>query len=107
MKNPIDGVHLVKYLIFSRGDSRSYGLEELENIEIVGLMDIIELMPDSSIQVNDGLEVKGKILPLVDLRKKPDCEEGIYDERSCIILMECQHSEERCFMGLVVESICE
>jgi len=95
------------YLVYSLGEESGFGVKTLDDREIIGIMDILQPFPPTAIQFNGGIELKGKILPLLDLRHNSDHDEPPYDERACIILVEIRDSGERCFLGVVVESISE
>jgi chemotaxis signal transduction protein len=87
----------------SLGEARRYGIEKLHQDEIVGILDVFRFASDDPLYLQSGIEVNGKILPLLDLRSA----EGAlsYDERACIILLASTHGEPAGIVGLVVQTI--
>lgn len=76
----------VKYLTFELGDEE-YGLEITRVQEIIGLMDItpIPLTPD---YVRGVVNLRGKIIPVIDLRRRFGMPKTADHSRKCIIVVE-------------------
>ncbi|HBG27267.1 MAG: chemotaxis protein CheW [Planctomycetes bacterium GWF2_41_51] len=94
-----------KYLTFALGNEQ-YGLEILKVREIVGYIDIINLpkMPD---YVKGIINLRGKIIPIVDLRTKFNMETAEVTEKTCIIIVEICQSERRFSTGIIVDHVQE
>jgi purine-binding chemotaxis protein CheW len=96
-----------KYLVHSLGPECGYGLAALALHAVIGMLDIVQPFSRSRFLVEGGIELRGKVLPLVDLRNRDGDESRAYDERACILLVEDLDCEGPCLLGIVVESICE
>jgi purine-binding chemotaxis protein CheW len=96
-----------KYLVHSLGPQCGYGLATLSLHAVIGMLDIVQPFSRSRLLVEGGIEFRGKVLPLVDIRNRDGDESRAYDERACIILVEDLDCAGPCLFGIVVESICE
>lgn len=94
-----------KYLTFQLGNEE-YGLSLLRVREIIALMDFtsVPLAPD---YVRGVMNLRGKVIPVVDLRRKLDMPPTEDHERKCIIVVDVQHDEEVAQMGVLVDSVSE
>ena len=90
-----------KYLTFALGHEE-YGLEILEVREIIGLMEItaVPQVPD---YVKGVINLRGKIIPVIDLRLKFGMERINYTNETCIIVLNVNST----LMGIVVDRVCE
>jgi purine-binding chemotaxis protein CheW len=94
-----------KYLTFSLA-GEEYGLGILKVKEIIGLMPITPV-PKTPSFVKGVINLRGKVIPVADLRLKFDMEEMTYTERTCIIVVEIREGLGNILMGLVVDSVSE
>ena len=95
---------LNKYLTFSLGDE-TYGMPILRVKEIIGLSEITK-MPSMPMAVRGVINLRGTIIPIIDLRVKFGMSERAYDNRTCIIVVEpAERDAPRC--GLVVDTVSE
>jgi purine-binding chemotaxis protein CheW len=94
-----------KYLTFSLGNEE-YGLGILKVKEIIGLMPITTV-PRTPAFVKGVINLRGKVIPVVDLRLKFEMEEIAYTERTCIIVVEIAAQGGAIPMGIVVDSVSE
>jgi len=94
-----------KYLTFSLAEEE-YGLEILKVREIIGMMDIT-VVPQMPHFVKGVINLRGKVIPVIDLRLRFDLESKPYDERTCIIVAEVSDHEKNIQMGLVVDTVSE
>ena len=90
-----------KYLTFVLA-GEEYGLEILRVREIIGLMDITSV-PRTPPFVKGVINLRGKVIPVVDLRLKFDLEEGTRTEETCIIVVDVGAVE----MGIIVDKVSE
>lgn len=90
-----------KYLSFALG-TEIYGLVILDVREIIGMMDItaVPQMPD---YVKGVINLRGKVIPVIDLRLKFGLDKVEYTEETCIIVLHVADS----LMGIVVDRVCE
>ncbi len=93
-----------KYLTFTLGHE-SYGIGVLKIREIIRHTHITEVpqMPD---YVKGVLNLRGKIIPILDLRTKFALAEALVTERTCIIVVQiAMPSGTQSSMGLVVDAV--
>ena len=90
-----------KYLFFRIG-KESYGIGIRYVIEIIELQ-TISLVPDLPDYVKGFINLRGKVIPIVDLRLRFDMEERAYDNRTCIIITEVDHVLVGCLVDTVEE----
>jgi purine-binding chemotaxis protein CheW len=94
-----------KYLTFSLA-GEEYGIGILKVKEIIGLMPITPV-PKTPSFVKGVINLRGKVIPVADLRLKFDMEEMAYTERTCIIVVEIKEGLGNVLMGIVVDSVSE
>ncbi len=96
---------LGKYLTFRTGEEE-YGIEILKVIEIIGLMPITEV-PRTPGFVRGVINLRGRIIPIVDLRLKFGLPEIEYTDRTCIIIVQITRGDQQVNTGLVVDHVSE
>ncbi|MFH0810874.1 MAG: chemotaxis protein CheW [Pseudomonadota bacterium] len=94
-----------KYLGFVLA-GEEYGIEILKVREIIGMMDITPL-PQSPHYVKGVINLRGKVIPVVDLRLKFGLEASEYHDRTCIIVVEVSGASGPVLMGIVVDTVSE
>ncbi len=94
-----------KYLTFSLG-AEEYGIGILKVKEIIGMMPITTV-PRAPGFMKGVINLRGKVIPVVDLRLKFEMEEIPYNERTCIIVMEIEGPAGPFSIGAVVDSVSE
>ncbi len=94
-----------KYLTFSLA-GEEYGIGILKIKEIIGMMPITTV-PRTPPFVKGVINLRGKVIPVVDLRLKFGMEEMGYTERTCIIVAEIAGQGGSVFIGIVVDSVSE
>ena len=94
-----------KHLVFLLGGS-CYGIPILEVSEINGIMDItaVPKMPD---YIKGVINLRGKIIPVMDLRLKFGMSEKEYDKQTCIIIVNISVGKINKQMGIVVDTVSE
>lgn len=90
-----------KYLIFSIG-KESYGIDIKYVIEIIGLEPITQV-PELPDYVKGVINLRGKIIPVMDVRLKFKKEDKEYDDRTCIIVVEIGSIS----IGLIIDRVLE
>lgn len=96
-----------KLLSFGLGEEE-YGLDILAVREIIGLIDITPL-PRTPEYVKGVINLRGKIIPVIELRKRFGIASVEYTEETCIIVVDVPgagDSESR-LMGVVVDTVRE
>jgi purine-binding chemotaxis protein CheW len=94
-----------KYMTFQL-DREEYGLEILKVREIIGLLEITRV-PRTREFVRGVINLRGKVIPVVDLRLKfgmPRCEAT---DQTVIIVVQCQVGGRPLTMGLLVDQVLE
>lgn len=94
-----------KYLTFTLADEE-YGIGILKVKEIIGMMPITPV-PQTPEFVKGVINLRGKVIPVVDLRLKFGMEQIGYSERTCIIVVEIEGEVSSVMMGTVVDSVSE
>lgn len=94
-----------KYMIFKLADEE-YGLEILKVRELIGLMPIT-LIPGTKPFIRGVINLRGRVIPVVDLRLKfglPRCEAS---EASVIIVVQYGFQSRDLTMGILVDEVVE
>ena len=94
-----------KYLTFTMAEEE-YGIGILKIKEIIGMMSITSI-PQSPDFVKGVINLRGQIIPVVDLRLRFGMEKADYTERTCIIVVEIIGQSGATSIGLVVDSVSE
>lgn len=94
-----------KYLTFELGQE-TYGIGILKIKEIIGMMAITPV-PRTPDFVKGVINLRGKVIPIIDLRLKFGMEEIEYADRTCIIVVEIESMESTVLIGVVVDSVSE
>jgi purine-binding chemotaxis protein CheW len=94
-----------KYLTFSLA-GEEYGVGILKVKEIIGMM-AITMVPQVPAYVKGVINLRGKVIPVVDLRLKFGLEETAYTDRTCIIVVEIRKDAGIILMGIVVDAVSE
>ena len=94
-----------KYLTFALG-SEEYGLEIINVREINGYMEITSV-PQTPMYVKGVINLRGQVIPVVDLRLKFGMEEAEVTDQTCIIVVEIAQSDRTFQTGIVVDHVSE
>jgi purine-binding chemotaxis protein CheW len=94
-----------KFLTFVLSN-QEYGIDILRVVEIVGMMETTPI-PRTPGFVKGVINLRGKIIPVIDLRLKFDLEAAEYDEKTCIIVTEINGKESTFPMGIIVDTVSE
>ncbi|MBU0676239.1 MAG: chemotaxis protein CheW [Proteobacteria bacterium] len=92
-----------KYLTFSLADE-DYGIEILKVREIIGVMEITSV-PHTPIFVKGVINLRGRVIPIIDLRLKFEMESREYDDRTCIVVVDVHNGS--LLVGMVVDAVSE
>jgi len=102
---PARTVRAGKYLTFSLADEE-YGVNILKIKEIIGMMPITTV-PQTPHFVKGVINLRGKVIPVVDLRLKFGMEPMAYGKRTCIVVVEIEGVSSTVLIGGVVDSVSE
>jgi purine-binding chemotaxis protein CheW len=89
-----------KYLTFLL-DREDYGVAILKVREIIGLMDITKV-PQTPDFVEGVINLRGKVIPVIDLRTKFGLARTEYNDQTCIIVVDVG-----AMMGIIVDTVNE
>lgn len=94
-----------KYLTFElKGEI--YGLQILKVQEIIGMMNVTRV-PKTQDFIRGVINLRGKVIPVVDLRLKFGLESKEDTERTCIIVMQFKNVATVMTMGIIVDEVRE
>ncbi len=94
-----------KYLTFKLADE-DYGISLLKVREIIGMMPITSV-PRTPEFIKGVINLRGKVIPVTDLRLRFDMPEIDYTDRTCIIVVEVEGESATVQMGIVVDAVTE
>jgi purine-binding chemotaxis protein CheW len=90
-----------KYLTFVL-NREEYGIEIKHVIEIIGIQNITSV-PDMPSYIKGVINLRGKVIPVMDVRMRFSISEQAYNERTCIIVITVNEQ----LVGLIVDEVSE
>ena len=95
--------HSQKYLTFLLGD-KTFAVSILQVKEIMeyGTVTHIPRMPDF---IYGAINLRGKVVPVVDLMQRLENNGCEISKRSCIVIVELKYSEEAINIGIIVDAV--
>lgn len=90
-----------QYLIFSVEDE-AYGIDINYVIEIIG-MEMITEVPDLEEYIKGVINLRGKVIPVMDVRLKLHKPPKEYNDRTCIIVVQIHNI----YVGLIIDEVLE
>jgi purine-binding chemotaxis protein CheW len=94
-----------KYLTFQLGNEE-FGVRVLKVREIMGLQEITTV-PQTPGHVKGVINLRGKVVPVIDLRLKFGLPAAEYTQRTCIIVTQVHGETGAILMGVVVDGVSE
>ena len=94
-----------KYLTFTLGDE-VYGLEILKVQEIIGMMSVTRV-PRTPDFIRGVINLRGKVIPVVDLRIKFGLDAKDDTEKTVIIVVQVIRDSQPVTMGTIVDEVSE
>jgi purine-binding chemotaxis protein CheW len=94
-----------KYLTFTLA-GEEYGIGILKVKEIIGIITITPI-PQTPPYVKGVINLRGKVIPVIDLRLKFGLPLMEYTERTCIIVIEISKETGHILIGILVDSVSE
>ena len=94
-----------KYLTFKLSNE-TYGIEILKVQEIIGLMNITSI-PRTPDFVRGVINLRGKVIPVIELRKKFNMETVEDTDHTCIIVVQVMGTGTPITMGILVDEVSE
>lgn len=90
-----------KFLTFTIG-KESYGIEIRYVTEIIGIQPVAEI-PELPNYIMGIINLRGKIIPVMDVRLRFKKDFKVYNDRTCIIVVEIEDIS----VGLIVDNVSE
>lgn len=90
-----------KYLSFAVGEE-DFGIDISHVTEIIGIQKITQV-PDMPSYIRGVINLRGKVIPVMDVRLRFGMEQREYDDRTCIIVVDVRGAA----IGLVVDTVKE
>ncbi len=94
-----------KFLTFTLKEEE-YGIGILKVKEIIGMMPVTSI-PRTPEFVKGVINLRGKVIPVMDLRLKFAMESIPYTDRTCIIVVEIDAGKTTVLIGIVVDAVSE
>lgn len=94
-----------KYLTFLL-DNEVYGVEILKVQEIIQLQKITPV-PGASEFIRGVINLRGKVIPVIELRKKFNMSEAPDTEKTAIIVMMIERYDDTVTMGIIIDDVRE
>jgi purine-binding chemotaxis protein CheW len=94
-----------KYLSF-RLAKEEFAIEVLSVREIMGIQEVTSV-PQTPAYVRGVINLRGKVIPVIDLRLKFGLPEIGYTQRTCIIVVQIEGEGGRILMGTIVDGVSE
>jgi purine-binding chemotaxis protein CheW len=94
-----------KYLTFKLSDE-TYGLEIIKVREIIGMLPITR-MPRTPEDVRGVINLRGKVIPVIDLRIKFKMEAMETTSETCIIVVDIRDANGELLVGILVDGVSE
>jgi purine-binding chemotaxis protein CheW len=94
-----------KYLTFALAHEE-YGLEILKVREIIGYIEVTAI-PQTPRDVKGVINLRGQVIPVVDLRAKFGMETSDVTDETCIIVVEITQSGRKANTGIIVDRVQE
>ena len=90
-----------RFMTFEIAD-QDYGIDVMHVTEIVGLQDIA-VVPDVPHFVKGMINLRGNVVPVIDVRLRFGLTEGEYDDRTCVVVVTLETST----IGMIVDRVNE
>ena len=90
-----------KYLLFNMGDE-IFGIAIGTVTEIVEMQTITQV-PDMPDYIRGVINLRGRVVPLMDLRLRFGIDERVYDDRTCVIIVTIEGKT----VGVIVDTVAE
>lgn len=94
-----------KYLAFLLG-REEFAIQVLKVREIMGIQEITAV-PQTPAYMKGVINLRGKVIPVVDLRLKFNLPELDYTQRTCIIVVQVQSGGLVLLTGIIVDAVSE
>ncbi len=97
--NNSEDIDLAQYVTFAIGEE-TYGVEVLKVQEIIGMTKITAI-PNSLVFMKGVINLRGTVVPVVDMRLKFNMDERAYDNTTVVLIVEVQKK----LVGMIVDAV--
>ena len=87
-------------------DKEEFAIQVQKVREIMGVQEITQV-PQTPLHVKGVINLRGKVIPVVDLRLKFGMEPAEYTHRTCIVVVQVAAAQNTMLMGVVVDGVAE
>lgn len=87
-------------------DNKNYGFPILRINEVIVLPEITP-MPKTPAYMKGVINLRGQIIPIIDLRLALNMEEVEYDKQTCVIIVKIQLKDSEKMVGFIVDCVSE
>jgi len=94
-----------KHLIFSLG-KEEFAVPVAKVKEIIGMLEVTPV-PHTAEYVRGVINLRGKVVPVIDLRLKLGVPSVEYDERTCIVVVQPEMAKSVYLIGVIVDGVSE
>lgn len=94
-----------KYLTFQLADEE-YGISIMKIREILGILETT-MVPRMPSYVRGVINLRGKVLPVIDLRAKFGLEQVADTKHTCVIVIDLQQAGVAALVGIIVDTVSE
>ncbi len=94
-----------KYLTFPLGN-QEFGIDISKTKEVIRMIPL-RTIPASPPFIKGVINLRDKVIPVMDLRLRFGMEEIEYNDRSCIIILEFETNKKTINMGIAIDSVTE
>jgi purine-binding chemotaxis protein CheW len=94
-----------KYLTFKLAEEE-YGIEILKVQEIIQMQDVTRV-PRTPDFVRGVINLRGKVIPIIELRKKFSMEVTEDTDKTCIIIVKIGDDETGTILGIIIDEVSE
>jgi len=87
-------------------ESQEYGIGITKVKEIIGMIQVTPI-PQTPDYVKGVINLRGKVIPIIDLRLRFGMDQVDYTDRTCIVVVEIGSKSGKLNIGIVVDSVSE
>ena len=95
-----DGVQYLTFIL----DSKSFAFDVLKTRDVLSLIPITPI-PGTPEYMTGVLNLRGSVVPVIDLRKKFGITESAFTENTSIIIVEAHNGTETVVVGALVDAV--
>lgn len=104
LSEPTQGI-AGRYLTFALS-KETYGVQISKVQEIISLMHITRV-PGANPTIQGVINLRGKVIPVIDLRLAFGLPHAAYNERTCVIISEIRRGDSSATVGVIVDTVLE